>query len=70
MNRMTNGTTNRTMNQAANCTTQMNRITAPVLGLGLFLAIVPTIGATVHSVSLVLFELGRLSLAAFQIFCN
>ena len=64
MNRMTNGT----MNQTANCNTQMNRITAPVLGLALCLAIGPTIGATVHSVSLVLFELGRLSLAAMQIF--
>jgi hypothetical protein len=61
-------------NQAVNCGTpwnaQLNRVTAPVLGLALCLAIGPTIGTTVHSVSVVLFELGRLSLAAFQIFCS
>jgi hypothetical protein len=63
MNRMMN----RTMNQTANCHAQMNRITAPVLGLALFIMIGPTVANAVHAVATVLLELGRLSLAAMQI---
>ena len=65
-----NRTINRTINQTADCNTQMNRITAPVLTLALFIMIGPTVANTVQAVSVVLFELGRLSLAAFQIFCS
>jgi hypothetical protein len=61
---------NRMMNQTANCNTQLNRITAPVLAVALFIMIGPTVANAVQAVSVVLFELGRLSLAAFQIFCS
>ena len=68
MNKTVNRTMNRTMNQAANCNTQMNRITAPVLCLALSIMIGPTVANAVQSVAFVLVEVGRLSLAAMQIF--
>ena len=60
------------VNRTANSTTEsprLTRIAMPVLGMALFVTVGPIIGQVVHSAAAVLFEVGRLSSAAVQIFC-
>ena len=64
------------MNYHANRTTNSNsesprltRIAMPVVGVALFVTVGPIIGQVVHSAASLLFEVGRLSSAAVQIFC-
>ena len=64
------------MNYSANRTTNFNteslrltRIAMPVFGVALFVIVGPIIGQVVHSAASLLFEVGRLSSAAVQIFC-
>jgi hypothetical protein len=64
---------NQTINHITNSSAALPKVTrmvSPALGIGLFVTVGPIIAQAIHSAAIVLFELGRLSSLAVQIFCN
>jgi hypothetical protein len=49
---------------------RLARIAPPIVSIALIVTIGPIIGQAVHSIAIVLFELGRVSSLAVKILCN